>query len=331
MDLKVGMPAPDFTLPLATFGTVALSNMRGKPVVLYFYPKDDTPGCTTEACDFRDALPRFGDFDAAVIGISKDTVESHAAFARKHGLNFHLASDANARTCEDYGVWVQKNLYGQVSMGIERTTVLIDRHGIIRHIWRRVSVAGHVDEVRQLVEALHHGQPLPGDRRPEPAAAPTPPPQTAPAASATPPRTAAVRPVVPSAPAAPPPATKAGQGAVKTVVKKAAEKKDSKSTVAAARKPAAPSKKPAVKKPTATKAKKPAPQKPAPKKTAVKKPAKPVKKATPTATRKAVPARKPAHGTSGMKKKPGTAPSKTKKTPVRKPPAKKKAVPPKRR
>ena len=133
-DLRPGMPAPDFTLPLATFGSVSLSNMRGKPVVLYFYPKDDTPGCTTEACDFMKAIPAFGNFDAAVIGVSKDSVESHAAFAKKYGIKFHLASDEQSNTCETYGVWVQKNNYGTKYMGIERTTFLIDRHGTIRHI-----------------------------------------------------------------------------------------------------------------------------------------------------------------------------------------------------
>lgn len=269
MDLKVGMPAPDFTLPLATFGTIALSNMRGKPVVLYFYPKDDTPGCTTEACDFRDALPRFGEFDAAVIGISKDTVESHAAFARKHTLNFHLASDANARTCEDYGVWVQKNIYGQVSMGIERTTVLVDRHGIIRHIWRKVSVPGHVEEVRQMVESLHYGQPLPGDRVPEPTNAPpiTPPaptPVTPPVIRPAPPSAGVVtapKPTPPAKPAAKKPAAK------KLVAKKPVAKKP------VAKKPVV--KKPVVKKPVTKKpvTKKPVTKKPAAKKHLAKKPA----------------------------------------------------------
>ena len=173
-ELKVGMPAPDFTLPLGTFGTIALSNMRGKPVVLYFYPKDDTPGCTTEACEFRDSLPAFGNYDAAVIGISKDSVESHAGFAKKHGLNFHLASDAHSHTAEDYGVWVRKNMHGHTYMGIERTTFLIDRVGVIRHIWHKVSAAGHAGEVRQMVEALHMGLPLPGDQKPEPAPVPAP-------------------------------------------------------------------------------------------------------------------------------------------------------------
>ena len=170
MELRAGMPAPDFTLPLATFGVVSLSNMRGKPVILYFYPKDDTPGCTAQACAFRDILPRFGDFDAAVIGISRDSVESHTHFSRKYGLNFHLASDESGQTCADYGVWVEKNMYGNTVMGIERTTFLIDRQGIIRHIWRKVSVNGHAEDVRAIVERLHHGLPLPQDKPPAPVA-----------------------------------------------------------------------------------------------------------------------------------------------------------------
>lgn len=171
-DLKPGLPAPDFTLPLATFGTISLSNMRGKPVILYFYPKDDTPGCTTEACAFQNHLPDFGNFDTAVIGVSKDSVESHAAFAKKYGIRFHLASDANSRTCEDYGVWVQKNNYGTKYWGIERTTFLIDRLGIVRHIWHKVKVEGHAEEVLKFVHALQMGQTLPGHEPPPPPPAP---------------------------------------------------------------------------------------------------------------------------------------------------------------
>lgn len=251
IELKTGMPAPDFTLPLATFGTVSLSNMRGKPVVLYFYPKDDTPGCTTEACNFMNNLPRFGDFDAAVIGISKDTVESHAAFAKKYGIKFHLASDANSDTCENYGVWVQKNNYGTKYMGIERTTFLIDKLGKIRKIWRRVHVEGHAAEVLEAVEALHMGQPIPGEPLPEPPAPPPPP-------------KAAAKPVAPKA-------------------EKKIEKKPEPAKKAApkpAPKPAKPAAKKPASKPAPKKAAKPAAKKPAPKKPVAKKAAKPVKKAT---------------------------------------------------
>ncbi len=262
-ELKVGLHAPDFTLPLATFGTVSLSNMRGKPVVLYFYPKDDTPGCTMEACSFRDNLPKFGDFDAAVIGISKDSVESHAAFAKKFGIKFHLASDEHSNTCETYGVWVQKNNYGTKYMGIERTTFLIDRQGIIRHIWRRVHVEGHAAEVLKLIELLHLGQPLPMDKPPEPPPAP--------------PAPKPVKPVAAPKPAKPAPAPKA---VAKAEPKKPAKPEPKKAAPKAAAKPAAKKPaKPVAKKPVVKKvaAKKAAPKaKPVAKKAA---PKKPVKKA----------------------------------------------------
>ena len=178
MDLKIGMPAPDFTLPLATFGTISLSNMRGKPVVLYFYPKDDTPGCTTEACAFRDNLPNFGNYDAAIIGISKDSIESHAAFAKKYELRFHLASDENSNVSESYEVYVNKGVYG---FGIERTTFLIDKVGVIRGIWRRVKVEGHAEEVLKAVECLNLGLPIPGQEPPKPVVEkPAPAPKPAP-------------------------------------------------------------------------------------------------------------------------------------------------------
>lgn len=284
-ELKVGQHAPDFTLPLATFGTVSLSNMRGKPVILYFYPKDDTPGCTVEACAFRDNLPKFGDFDAAIIGISKDSVESHAAFAKKFGIKFHLASDEHSNTCETYGVWTQKNNYGTKYMGIERTTFLIDRHGVIRHIWRRVHVEGHAAEVLKLVEMLHLGQPLPGDRPPEPppalpapakpepakakAAAPAKPVAAAskPAKKPEPPKKAEPKKVAAKAPAKKP-AKPAPKPTAKPAVKAKASAKSKTSTPKA--KPAS---KPATKKPAAKA--KPAPKKPV-KKAAKPKPAKKV-------------------------------------------------------
>lgn len=255
-ELKVGLHAPDFTLPLATFGTISLSNMRGKPVILYFYPKDDTPGCTVEACNFRDNLPKFGDFDAAVIGISKDSVESHAAFARKYGIKFHLASDEHSNTCETYGVWVHKNNYGTKYMGIERTTFLIDRQGIIRHIWRRVHVEGHAAEVLKLVELLHLGQPLPGDKPPEPPPAPKP--VAAPKAEKP---AKAAKPV--EKPAKPAPVPK------KAAAKKTQPAKAAKKAAKPAPPKAAKAAKPAVKKPAPKKA-----SKPAPKKAVAKKPAK---------------------------------------------------------
>lgn len=149
MPLDVGDPAPDFTLPADGGGTVALQDLRGRKVVLYFYPKDDTSGCTAEACAFRDATPRIAGAGAVVIGISKDGVASHDRFKSKYGLPFALLSDGDGTVCEAYGVWVEKSMYGRKYMGIERATFLIDEEGLIRQVWRKVKVPGHVDAVVQ--------------------------------------------------------------------------------------------------------------------------------------------------------------------------------------
>lgn len=154
MTLTVGATAPDFTLPTDGGGSVTLSDLRGKPVVLYFYPKDDTPGCTTEACDFRDAEPDFSGASAVVIGISKDTVAKHDKFKAKHGLTFPLASDADGDVCERYGVWKEKSMYGKTFLGIERTTVLVAADGTIARVWPKVKVKGHAAEVLEAVKAL---------------------------------------------------------------------------------------------------------------------------------------------------------------------------------
>lgn len=154
MTLTVGAPAPDFTLPTDGGGSVTLSDLRGKPVVLYFYPKDDTPGCTTEACDFRDAEPDFSGASAVVIGISKDPVAKHDKFKAKHGLTFPLASDADGDVCERYGVWKEKSMYGKTFLGIERTTVLVAADGTVARIWPKVKVKGHAAEVLEAVKAL---------------------------------------------------------------------------------------------------------------------------------------------------------------------------------
>lgn len=146
--LKIGDPAPDFTLPTDGNGEITLSNLKGQNVILYFYPKDNTPGCTTESCDFRDALPDFEQLDTAVIGISKCSVKKHDNFKKKQNLNFPLASDENGNVCETYGVWKEKSMYGKKFMGIERTTFLIDTNGIIKHIWNKVKVKGHVEDVK---------------------------------------------------------------------------------------------------------------------------------------------------------------------------------------
>ena len=153
-ELKQGDQAPDFTLPTDGGGTVSLKQLRGKPVILYFYPKDDTPGCTTEACGFRDALPDLSKTGATVIGLSRDSAASHDKFKRKHGLPFPLAADVDGKVCEAYGTWVEKSMYGRKYMGIERATFLIDGKGLVRRVWRKVKVPGHVDEVLAAVRAL---------------------------------------------------------------------------------------------------------------------------------------------------------------------------------
>jgi len=154
MTVTVGKPAPDFTLPTDGGGKMSLKGLRGKNVVLYFYPKDDTSGCTAEACGFRDQLPKFGKINATVIGISRDSVASHDKFKGKYDLPFTLASDDKGEVTERYGVWVQKSMYGRKYMGIERATFLIDEKGVVRQEWRKVKVPGHVDEVLKAVKAL---------------------------------------------------------------------------------------------------------------------------------------------------------------------------------
>jgi thioredoxin-dependent peroxiredoxin len=154
MSVELGDKAPDFTLPTDGAGSVTLSKLNGKKVVLYFYPKDDTSGCTAEACGFRDSFPDYGGTGAVVIGISKDSVASHDKFKKKHGLPFILASDASGDVCEKYGVWVEKSMYGRKYMGIERATFLIDGAGTVRGAWRKVRVPGHVAEVLKAARAL---------------------------------------------------------------------------------------------------------------------------------------------------------------------------------
>ncbi|MCW5770250.1 MAG: thioredoxin-dependent thiol peroxidase [Rhodospirillaceae bacterium] len=154
MTVEIGKPAPKFEMPTDGGGTVSLAELKGKRVILYFYPKDDTPGCTTEACGFRDAVPDFSKAKATVIGVSRDSVAHHDKFKAKYGLPFTLASDADGTTSEAYGTWVEKSLYGRKYMGMERATFLIDEKGIVRGIWHKVKVKGHVDEVLKAVKAL---------------------------------------------------------------------------------------------------------------------------------------------------------------------------------
>ena len=152
--ISAGNTAPDFTLPRDGGAMLTLSTLRPGKVVLYFYPKDDTPGCTLEAQDFTARLADFTQAGCTVIGVSKDTVKAHDKFCKKHGLGIVLVSDEAGQTCEDYGVWLEKSMYGKTYMGIERTTVLIDGAGVVARVWNKVSVKGHADEVLAAVRAL---------------------------------------------------------------------------------------------------------------------------------------------------------------------------------
>jgi thioredoxin-dependent peroxiredoxin len=155
VELAVGSDAPAFSLPAFPAGTVKLSQFKGKQnVVLYFYPRDNTPGCTTEACDFRDNLARLTSADTVVLGVSTDSVASHEKFAKKFELPFTLLADEDHAVAEKYGVWVEKSMYGKKSMGIERATFLITKQGKIAAVWRKVKVAGHVDAVSEAVAEL---------------------------------------------------------------------------------------------------------------------------------------------------------------------------------
>ena len=142
-----GVPAPDFTLPTDGGESLRLSSLRGRKVVLYFYPKDDTPGCTSQACELRDELPRFDGVDAVILGVSPDPVASHRKFRDKYGLNFTLLSDEKHAVAEAYGVWVQKSMYGRSYMGIERSTFLIGDDGTVLEAWRKVKPEGHAELV----------------------------------------------------------------------------------------------------------------------------------------------------------------------------------------
>ena len=154
MSLSIGDKAPDFTMATDGAGTVSLAALKGKKVILYFYPKDDTPGCTKEACGFRDALPDFEGSGAVVIGVSKDTVGKHDKFKAKYELPFTLAADVDGSVTEAYECWVEKSLYGKKYMGIDRATFLIDGAGVLQGIWHKVKVDGHVEAVLKAAQAL---------------------------------------------------------------------------------------------------------------------------------------------------------------------------------
>lgn len=152
--LEEGQPAPDFTLPNEEGQLVSLSDYRGRRVVLYMYPKDNTPGCTAQACDLRDNLGSIEATDAVVLGLSPDSVASHKRFKERYGLTFTLLSDEGGKVASLYGAWVEKSLFGRKFMGIERSTFIIDEKGILRKILRKVRVKGHVDRVLRELEGL---------------------------------------------------------------------------------------------------------------------------------------------------------------------------------
>lgn len=151
--MQIGATAPDFTAPTDGEGSVRLKDLRGKKVVLYFYPKDNTPGCTTESCDFRDAHAEFGANDAVVLGVSPDSVKSHDKFKEKFELPFALISDEDHKIAEAYGVWQEKSMYGRKYMGIVRSTFVIDEKGKIAAIYDKVKVKGHVADVLGKIES----------------------------------------------------------------------------------------------------------------------------------------------------------------------------------
>jgi thioredoxin-dependent peroxiredoxin len=154
MTLDVGKKAPAFKLPTDGGDMLSLSGLKGQNIVLYFYPKDDTSGCTKEALEFTALLPKFSKANTVVIGVSRDGVESHAKFRTKHKLKIELGADETGKVTEDYGVWVEKSMYGKKYMGIERTTVLIDASGKIAEVWNKVKVPGHAEAVLKAVQAL---------------------------------------------------------------------------------------------------------------------------------------------------------------------------------
>jgi thioredoxin-dependent peroxiredoxin len=152
--VEAGQQAPDFTLPAEDGRQVTLSGLRGNPVVLYFYPRDDTPGCTAEACAFRDAKAEMARLGATVLGVSTDDLDSHRRFRDKHRLNFPLLADVDHRVAQEYGAWRKKIRFGKESLGIQRSTFLIDAQGVVRRVWKRVEVAGHDQQVLEALKTL---------------------------------------------------------------------------------------------------------------------------------------------------------------------------------
>ncbi|MEP6729299.1 MAG: thioredoxin-dependent thiol peroxidase [bacterium] len=151
-----GELAPDFTATMDDGSTLALSSLRGSPVVLFFYPKDDTPGCTVEACAFQTSIPRFDGLKARIIGVSPDPAKKHVKFKQKFGLTYPLVADTEHAVCDQYGVWAEKSMWGKKYWGVNRTTFLIDAKGRIARVFEKVKPEGHADEVAEAVGALSH-------------------------------------------------------------------------------------------------------------------------------------------------------------------------------
>ena len=152
--LEPGQTAPDFTLPDQDGDDVTLSSLRGQPVLLYFYPRDETPGCTTQACDIRDRWAEFEDHGIRVLGISPDTVDSHASFRANHDLPHTLLADPDHQVMETYGAWGEKNMYGKVTVGVIRSSVLLDAEGTVLKVWKRASAKKHADQVLAAAQKL---------------------------------------------------------------------------------------------------------------------------------------------------------------------------------
>ena len=151
--VQAGVPAPGFCLPADDGSAVSLGDFRGRTVILYFYPKDDTSGCTTQACDLRDSLSRIDERGAVVLGVSPDPISSHEKFRDKYQLNFPLLSDEDHQVAEAYGVWKEKSMYGRKYWGVERSTFIIDEEGVVLEAWRKVKPKGHSDRVTQFLSS----------------------------------------------------------------------------------------------------------------------------------------------------------------------------------
>ena len=154
--LSEGMSVPDFSMNSTEGHVISNKELLGQKYIIYFYPKDDTPGCTKEACDFRDNLQQLNTLDTKVIGVSKDSLEKHQKFISKYDLNFPLAVDEDGSVCESFGVWVEKSMYGKTYMGIERSTFLIDSSGKVLKIWRKVKVKGHIESILEELSNLQN-------------------------------------------------------------------------------------------------------------------------------------------------------------------------------